>query len=190
VTGGRWALPLVALGATACPALVEDDFTVVSAGRAEGGSSGTGGSEESCGTSAAPVSSDCPAVCTSCSEGTCVIACDEKDECKQAVLACPEGLNCEVSCSGEAACNDAVIQCAEGPACRLLCSNVDACKKASLVCRGGPCTVECGGVQNACRDATIHCDTNACAAECLGSVEAPRLECGDACLCQHCEQRD
>ena len=160
---------------------------------ADGSSSGSGGMPTgaasggevvpACGESTWPSAEQCPSVCTGgCVAGTCLILCDEKDECKQSAILCPVGLDCSVSCVGNASCAEASVHCAAGHECDTLCAANDACKKASVWCGAGVCRLHCLH-EKGCEDSQLTCGKGACELTCTDLDKAPAMDCGDACHC-------
>lgn len=103
----------------------------------------------------------CPAVCTSCVGGTCVIDCQNAQDCPDTVV-CPPDLNCDVTCTGNQRCADGV-DCSAALDCSIACDGIGACA-GGVTCGSGACDVNCTG-QGACLSgvdcsASCACDTD------------------------------
>lgn len=101
----------------------------------------------------------CPATCTSCTEGRCLMDCSD-GHCRRGYVNCPAGLPCDVRCRGVESCGDITARtyviCAEGSPCTLDCLGSNACRYVLLSrpfgdtlhvrCddEGGPACVEMG----------------------------------------------
>jgi hypothetical protein len=115
----------------------------------------------------------CPAVCSECNAGTCVIACNGEDACPDLVT-CPAGWACEVECQGPQSC-DAGVSCGDATRCEVSCDGIGACG-GGVTCGTGPCEIECRGV-GACQ--TIDCSEScACDTDCADGA-ACALSCPD-----------
>jgi hypothetical protein len=122
----------------------------------------------------------CPAACTSCVAGRCVITCASAQDCPSRVV-CPAGLDCDVTCTGNQRCTDGV-DCSRAGDCTIVCEGVGACA-AGVTCGSGACDVECSGV-GACAlgiDCSASC---ACDTECEDDVCAAPACPGDEGECE------
>jgi hypothetical protein len=105
----------------------------------------------------------CPARCTACTNGTCLIQC-EQGMCDGRIV-CPAGMPCVVVCRNGACGSD--IDCSDATRCDIRCSGNNSCQ-GLIVCGTGRCDVACGG-NNSC-PALIDCsDACACEVECTGA---------------------
>jgi hypothetical protein len=168
-----------------------DDYQFVYAAGTSGTTSGAGGQggglppKLQCGESPTPSANGCPAVCTSCSAGVCLIDCAGGSECKGKTLTCPTGMHCEVRCDADAACSGAIVECPEDYACSLTCDGALACENAHLECSAiGPCKVTCGK-STSCQGTAVFCGENACDATCSDGSK-PKQKCSGACSCKKC----
>jgi hypothetical protein len=110
----------------------------------------------------------CPAICTSCDQGTCVIDCNGSSACGQQVV-CPVGMACRVSC-GASACGNG-IDCSGATSCTISCNQSSSCGSA-LVCGSGPCAIQCDG-QSSCAG-HIDCSSSCkCDTACSGAGSCP-----------------
>ncbi|HUQ01283.1 MAG TPA: hypothetical protein VM261_02255 [Kofleriaceae bacterium] len=120
-------------------------------------------------------SMNCPAACTSCMNGTCIIECGAAGACDAKVV-CPGTMPCTVRCTGANAC-DMGVDCATASTCDVTCSGPGSCA-GQVTCGAKACTVACDG-DGSCGDG-IFCDS-ACACEtscdglgsCNGMVDCP-----------------
>lgn len=106
----------------------------------------------------------CPAVCSRCEGGTCIIECDTAGECDQRVI-CPAGLDCDVRCQLAGSCG-AGVQCSTGR-CSIACDGAGSCG-GDLDCGDAcACVTSCGGA-GACGGTTTCPGPGACtvAGEC------------------------
>lgn len=110
---------------------------------------------------------ECPASCTSCDGGRCLVDCSTAD-CEDADVACPEGWPCDFACTADSACKQADLTCATDRDCTVICQGKNACRETKVTCGAGPCAVTCGSQKDVCRtldvecgpaDATITCET-------------------------------
>jgi hypothetical protein len=105
----------------------------------------------------------CPARCTSCMNGACVIEC-ENGACDGRVV-CPPGMPCLVICRGNSCTGD--IDCRAGSRCIVRCQGNNSCR-GLISCGAGECDVTCGGT-NSCT-ALIDCSNScSCDVECTGN---------------------
>jgi hypothetical protein len=172
------ALALVALAITLGPACNidsrSDDFRCTNPGQCGAGRDCIDGW---CVVDPAEVdaSMDCPAACTTCTNGTCVIECGTAGACSAKVV-CPGTMPCTVQCTGANACDEGV-DCATASTCNVTCSGPGACS-GQVTCGAKACTVACDG-DGSCGDG-IFCDSS-CACEtscgglgsCGGTVDCP-----------------
>ena len=103
----------------------------------------------------------CPAVCAACVSGTCVIECEDAQDCLGEIQ-CPPGLDCDVTCVGDQRCAGGV-DCSQADDCTVDCDGTGACG-GGVICGTGACSVECGGL-GACLggidcSASCACDTD------------------------------
>lgn len=82
---------------------------------------------------APPDAGTCPAPCTECSAGRCVVRCDTAGACPGPIT-CPANLACEVICSGDGSCGG-LIDCDATCACDVTCTGAGSCA-AGADCRG------------------------------------------------------
>ena len=147
---------------------------------------GMGGTEEVCGSPSVPATAAaCPAVCTRCEAGFCVIECHGQDACKEGELSCPNGLACRLECEGKSACTKANLICPDTFDCVLSCAGDDACKDARTRCTGN-CAIDCSAGAKACEHLDVTCGDGLCQAFCQTDSIAPKLNCGSACSCEPC----
>ncbi len=153
-----------------------------SAGSPSGGS-GNGGSVGPCHEKPEPPGAGCPAPCTSCNAGECVVDCSLTD-CESAVT-CPQGFSCTVLCNKNRACRESFILCPETYACKIVCSDVEACEETQITCDTGVCDLECGTQDEVCKGMWMLCDEKACSATCAGTSK-PQVDCSGQCPCIKC----
>jgi hypothetical protein len=134
-----------------------------------------------------PPGDTCPDVCTSCEGGTCVIACQGLEACRDETITCPEGFACRLICAGDKACQKTKVTCPATYACDIECSAADdSCRDAEIDCGSGVCSMSCSGTTS-CGGSKLACGADACHASCPMGGEAPSLEgCDQACLCDPC----
>lgn len=126
---------------------------------------------------------ECPAVCTECVNGTCIVRCEATLSCSSQIM-CPPGMPCQVICSGDRSCTGGV-SCGDATSCDITCSFLRACG-GLITCGAGPCTVACTG-DRSCNGAFdvggvvagIDC-TQSCA--CDVTCSGP-MSCSEAELC-------
>lgn len=95
----------------------------------------------------------CPAACTRCETGSCIIECNETDACA-APIVCPAGLPCVVRCGGANACAGG-ITCSTSR-CDVTCTGNGSCD-GDIDCRDAcACTTSCTG-NGACNQSLIEC---------------------------------
>ena len=114
----------------------------------------------------------CPAECTRCESGICVIECLGADDCSQAVV-CPAGVPCQVYCDGSDSCAGG-IDCTFASVCRISCGGVGACAE-KVECGAGLCEIDCTGTGSCAAglNCSNSCDCNTtCPAGC-GINECP-----------------
>lgn len=109
----------------------------------------------------------CPAVCTSCEDGVCIIACHGSGSCPGQIV-CPAGWPCEVECVGIETCG-AGVSCGDATECAVRCQGAGSCM-SGVFCGAGPCDVDCSGPGA--------CLVIACSGSC-----ACDTECGNGALC-------
>lgn len=123
-------------------------------------------------------STDCPAACTSCMDGACVIECDGPGECASKVT-CPGTMPCIVRCTGASAC-DAGVECGMASSCEITCGGPGSCG-ARILCGQGSCSVSCSG-GGSCNDGIDCSDACECVTECGGTGAcAGAIECPGSC---------
>jgi hypothetical protein len=145
---------------------------------------GSGACAFTCGQEPSPPGGACPAICTGgCLDGTCIIACNTNNACKDDTLDCPAGFACTVECGANDACKNAIINCPSRYACNVACS-VD-CEGANINCSTGTCSLTCGAGM-ACKNADLGCGGNTCEATCNGTADLPAVACGSSCDCDAC----
>jgi hypothetical protein len=108
-------------------------------------------------------SGTCPAVCTRCENGTCIVDCNYPYACGLAQLKCPMGWACSILCSSAAGACSAPL---------------------SVQCADGPCLIQCAS--GACLGSKMVCGSGACEARCNPGSGQPAVECGSACSCTGC----
>lgn len=159
-----------------------------------GTSSGTGGSPTTCPPLDTPSGGTCDtSICTGgCEAGsTCVIDCEENDNCDETTIVCPAGFNCQLVCSGKEACSGTTLVCPEGLACDMLCDGGQrVCEDAVLTCAqssNGSCKMGCK-FKGSCVDAVVNCGPGQCTTECPKSgMNKPTLKSSEAsCLPEAC----
>lgn len=190
----------LALGATGCPLLVEDDFVVIAPSAAAGAATAGSGSAGSPGGSGG--GEPAPPECVPCADGErCTVdadcssgRCSGTGTCRACGLrltsvqsVCPAGCTrcdagvCTIECSSKDACKEATLACAPGLACRVVCSGDSACDSASVQCPAEfPCDVVCTGKQ-ACKAMVTSCASGPCGLSCSSedACEDGSLLCGD-----------
>lgn len=152
-----------------------------------GGSTGPGGGgDDTCPADAAPTGTDCPSVCATCADATCVIDC-ETSSCNLGSLMCPPGFDCEIRCTGVNGCLVTGITCPPDTRCDLHCKGPAACAGAQLMCGDeGSCTAHCTDDPSACEGLQISCGTNRCSALCTTpATVGPSFDCSQACACSN-----
>lgn len=132
---------------------------------------------------------ECPTECSSCSDGICQIDCLDGD-CRDSLVACPQGWYCNVACDGRNSCRDATVVCPDASNCAVGCSGRDACRALTVTCGSSACALSCTADSNVCDDAILLCGasdsrvfcedpvdnlqavpgTGSCACEALGCV--------------------
>lgn len=95
----------------------------------------------------------CPAACTRCETGSCIIECDVAGACAAPVV-CPAGLPCVVRCGGANACAGGVTCSADR--CDVTCSGTGSCDGNIDCSTACACTTACSGA-GACNQSLIEC---------------------------------
>jgi subtilisin-like proprotein convertase family protein len=130
---------------------------------------------------ALPWKGTCPAACSSCAGGVCVIGCNSAAACALAEIECPAGLPCRVECGGLSACQLASVSCPPDAACELVCNGLYSCQGTWLGCGSHACTASCTGAGSSV--GSVDCGSAClCASTCGGVVCTPECgtqECGD-----------
>lgn len=100
-------------------------------------------------------STECPAVCTSCMNGTCIVDCSGPGACQDKVI-CPGTLPCEVRCAGSGSCPGGV-ECS-ATACTVTCSGDGSCMDGISCDASCACETSCEGLGSCA--GTIDCPGN------------------------------
>ena len=127
---------------------------------------------------------DCPAECTSCDGGRCLVDCGALD-CRNDSVACPDGWPCDFVCGADMACKGADLHCNADRDCTVDCQGKGACQNATVVCGSGTCVVTCGSQTDACRSLDVACgpaDTRVICAS-ASNVAVEPLD-ASACACE------
>ena len=133
------------------------------------------------GTPDAGTPSGCPASCESCIAGTCVIECEDAQDCADRVE-CPPGLDCDVTCTGSMRCSLGV-DCSRADDCTVVCDGLGACA-GGVICGTGECDVDCSGL-GSCTQGIDCSGSCACDTECSNeSGCGPRVCPGDGGACE------
>lgn len=124
---------------------------------------------------AAPI---CPAGCTRCEDGVCIIECLDDLSCI-GLVTCPDGLACAVECSGLQSCQSGV-SCGGATACEVSCDGRQSCF-SGVACGETACAVECRG-RDSCAFGIDCTDSCACETDCSGPDSCDsEPECPDGC---------
>ncbi len=122
----------------------------------------------------------CPASCTRCEGGICIIECSTDGSCSDTVV-CPAGVPCNVRCNGQLACQRGV-NCTQASSCAIECTNGSACI-GNLTCGKGRCDINCTGASSC--TAGIDCGQScACDVRCIGGGTcSPAASCPGGAAC-------
>jgi hypothetical protein len=137
-----------------------------------------------CGEDPVPPGGPCPAICSACANGHCIIECTTPHECASASLICPIGFSCEVQCDSMQACEGGAVVCPDDYSCEVQCTDVEACKYLDIDCSSnGTCSLYCASM--ACENTVLNCGANACTLGCEGTCNpgGASVNCGDSCDC-------
>jgi len=136
------------------------------------------GDADLCPEPAVPTGDGCPAQCSSCADGECLIDCTGSEACLGESHFCPPDFDCRVVCTGHDACDSGAVHCPTDYGCTLECEGDDPCGHVEMFCGAGPCTVQCAAsTSNACNDVHLYCDAGPCTAICEDpDVDQPILE--------------
>lgn len=127
---------------------------------------------------------ECPASCTSCDGGRCLVDCSTA-ECQNADVACPEGWPCDFACTVDSACKRADLTCAADRDCTVTCQGAEACQNTTVICGAGPCAVTCGAEDNACRRLDVVCGPADTTLTCASASNADMVpSAGSPCACE------
>jgi hypothetical protein len=156
----------------------------------EGGEPSTGGSTDvgplpsQCAPPAVPGEGECPATCSACDGGRCIVDCTATD-CSNATVACPEGWPCDFLCVGDGACKRGTLECAPDRDCTVECEGFEACQRGAVICGAGTCAVTCSADQNACHSLEVACGPATSTVTCAGpsNLDLQPAE-GSECACE------
>lgn len=147
--------------------------------------SGTTGSTPSqCEPEVVPGQGACPASCTSCDGGRCLVDCGVLD-CQSGEVTCPAGWPCDIACTGDGACKRSDLTCPLDRDCAVTCQGFEACQMATITCGVGSCPVTCSADGNSCHMLDLACgaadSTITCAAPMMADVQPLP---GSSCACE------
>lgn len=127
---------------------------------------------------------ECPAVCTRCDGGRCLVDCGTTD-CSNTDVTCPEGWPCDIACTSADACKRADLSCAIDHDCTVTCEGVEACLNATIVCGAGTCAVTCGSQEDACHKLEVVCGPADSTITCASANNADLVpSAGSLCACE------
>ena len=127
---------------------------------------------------------ECPAACTSCDGGRCLVDCGTTD-CSNTDVTCPEGWPCDIACTVADACKRGDLSCATDRDCTVTCQGVEACMNAMIVCGAGTCAVTCSADDNTCRKLDVVCGPADSTLTCASANNADLVpSAGSPCACE------
>jgi hypothetical protein len=143
-----------------------------------------------CGVSVPPTGVNCPAPwINGPTLGSCVLQCDQLQECANTNTICPAGFDCIIECTGKDGCRDSTFTCPNMHKCSIVCAGNDnnACRNSIVNCsKTGPCDITCGVATDSCYNTTVACGENQCSATCAGGTKPNLVVASGSCGVQGC----